>query len=81
MVDAEVQLAREDYAIVSLPNSSTFGFLSVDDFNTRDNETARLLPLGTKHSLIVRAHPSESTGAVEPLLLLPFSPPLSSMAS
>ncbi len=72
MVEGEVQLAREDYAIVSLSGSATFAFLSLDDFNVRDNETARQLPLWSKPSLVVKAHPSTATGVLSERLSLSF---------
>lgn len=62
-VDCTVQIAREDYAVVTYGTSAKdFAFLSVNDFNARDNLTAQLLPISSIHKLTMSMHPSMDTG-------------------
>ena len=62
---AEVQLVREgeEYAIVSLPeHGHALGCIGVQDFNVRDLSVSRQLSLGSRHKLLVAAHPLPDTG-------------------
>ena len=70
MVDTVVQMAKEDYAIVSFGNAPKhFASVSVNDFNVRDNSTAHQLPISSKHKLTVALAPSSDSGGLPPFLL------------
>ena len=62
-VDTVVQMAKEDYAIVSFGDAPKhLAYVSVNDFNVRDNSTAQQLPISSKHKLAVALLPAPGSG-------------------
>ena len=62
-VDTIVQMAKENYAIVSFGAApKQLACVSVNDYNVRDNLTAQQLPISSKHKLVVALLPAPDSG-------------------
>lgn len=67
VVRCEVQLHREEYAVVSIPSlDQALAYVGRDDFNKRGTNLAEALPLDTTHSFRVGLLPEEDTGQDQP---------------
>ncbi len=63
-MDARVELAKDDYAVLSLPeHGNALGFAPASDFNLRPGDAARSFAPGQRVTATVAAAASPETGA------------------
>ena len=69
-VDARVELAKDDYAVLSLPeHGNALGFAPASDFNLRPGDAARTFAPGQRVTATVAAAASPETGAGSPRVI------------
>ena len=62
-VDARVELTKDDYAVLSLPDhGNALGFAATSDFNLRPGDAARTFTPGQRITATVAAAASQETG-------------------